>query len=100
MADKRKIDELSEQLSKLIPQARAAGEDVRKTLSSGLQKGLSRMDLLTREEFDQQARALVRAQERIDALEQTVRELEQRIAAQDDPDSHQTDDNPAPRTDD
>jgi len=99
MVDRKIIDDLSEQLSKLIPQARAAGEDVRQTLSSGLQKGLSRMDLLTREEFDQQVQALVRAQQRIDALEETVRQLEQRIAA-DDPDNRQTDDKPTPRKDD
>jgi len=79
--DRKILDDLSEQLARLAPQARAAGEDVRQTLSASLQKGFARMDLLTREEFEQQALALVRAQQRIDALEQTVKQLEQRLAA-------------------
>lgn len=83
MVDRKIIDDLSDQLSRLIPQARAAGEDVRQTLSSGLQQGLARMDLMTREEFDQHAQALVRAQQRIDALEKAVQALEQRLAERD-----------------
>lgn len=82
MKKNRFIDELSEQLAELLPQAEAAGEDIRKGLSSGLQKGFSKMDLLTREEFEQQARALEKAEQRIAALEISIAELEKRLQQQ------------------
>ena len=79
MPDQRLIDELSEQLARLLPEVEAAGADVRRTLSSGLQQGFRKMDLLTREEFEQQRQALERAEARIEALEQTVAALEAQL---------------------
>ncbi|OFE13354.1 hypothetical protein PHACT_09540 [Pseudohongiella acticola] len=70
------IDELSEQISKVLPQVSAAGEEVRETVRGAVKQSLSKMDLLTREEFEAQTRALQRAEERLDELEQAVIALE------------------------
>lgn len=79
MIDKQFFEELSQQISKLLPQAGAVGEDVRKAVNSALQKGFERLDLLTRDEFDGQRRALARAEERIAYLEKEMSRLEQMI---------------------
>lgn len=73
------IDELSEQISKVLPQVSAAGEEVRETVRGAVKQSLSKMDLLTREEFDAQTRALKRAEERIEELETAVKALETQI---------------------
>ena len=79
MIDKRIFEEISQQISKLLPQAEAAGDDMKKSVAAALQKGFSRLDLLTREEFDSQLAALARAEERINALEMQITLLEERI---------------------
>ena len=45
-------------------------------MSAVLQKGFASLDLLTREEFDAQAAALARAEERLAHLEQEMARLE------------------------
>lgn len=79
MIDKRFFEEISQQISKILPQAEAAGDDIKRSVSSALQKGFARMDLLTREEFEAQLAALARAEEKIDALETQVAQLENRV---------------------
>ena len=79
MIDKRFFEEISQQISKLLPQAEAAGDDMKRSVSSALQKGFARMDLLTREEFDAQLAALARAEETIAALEAQLAQLENRV---------------------
>src|SRR5690606_15755542 len=44
-------------------------------------QAFTRMDLITREEFDVQAELLARARERVDQLDAQVRQLEARVAA-------------------
>lgn len=79
MIDKRFFEEISQQISKILPQAEAAGDDMKRSVSSALQKGFARMDLLTSEEFEAQLAALARAEEKIDALETQVAQLENRV---------------------
>ena len=79
MIDKRFFEDISQQISKLLPQAEAAGDDMKRSVSSALQKGFARMDLLTREEFEAQLAALTRAEEKIGALETQLAQLESRI---------------------
>ena len=52
-----------------------------KNLKAMLTGALSRLDLVTREEFDIQARVLLRTREKLDALEVRVAELESRAVA-------------------
>ena len=47
-----------------------------KNLRIVLQASLSKLDLVTREEFDVQARVLARTREKLDKLEKTISELE------------------------
>ncbi len=87
MIDKQFFEDLSQQISRLLPQAGAVGEDVRKAVNSALQKGFERLDLVTREDFDGQRRALARAEERIAYLETEMSRLEQMIDGIDEQDS-------------
>lgn len=81
MIDKQFFEDLSQQITRLISQSGAVGEDLRKAVNSTLQKGFSRLDLLTREEFDAQSAILCRAEERMVQLEREVARLEQQVNA-------------------
>lgn len=76
--NRKVFEELNEQLSRILPQAGALGEDVRRQITAAVQKALARMDLPTREEFDQQRQALEQAQTRIAELEAVIARLEAR----------------------
>jgi BMFP domain-containing protein YqiC len=51
--------------------------DLKQNFRSLLQSTLSKLDLVTREEFDIQAKVLARTREKLEALEQRVAALEQ-----------------------
>ena len=51
-------------------------QDLEKNLRSALEAGLSRLDLVTREEFELQSAVLARTREKLEQLEQLVSELE------------------------
>ena len=70
------FEDLTQKIARLLPQAEAASDEVKKTVSAVLQKGFASLDLLTREEFDAQAAALARAEERLAHLEQEMARLE------------------------
>jgi BMFP domain-containing protein YqiC len=76
MINKQFFEDLTQQLTRLLPQAEAAGEEARKALAAVLQKAFASLDLLTREEFEAQSAALARAEERLAHLEQEVTRLE------------------------
>lgn len=90
--NRNSIDELARRLAEAVPEGvRAAGADLEKNFRSLLQSGFSRMELVTREEFDVQAAVLARTREKLDALEARMAELEGTSApaapAASDPDS-------------
>jgi len=81
----------SDSLNQLIEQAMQAispdhlsqqRKDVEKNLRAALEAGISRLDLVTRDEFDTQQRVLQRTRAKIDQLETTVAELEQALKNQ------------------
>lgn len=76
------IDDLLEQIGHVLPQASALGSEARAQLQGVLQQVFSRMDLLTREEFAAQQRALERAEQKITELELIVKALEARVTEQ------------------
>lgn len=82
MVNKSFFDELSQQIARLLPAASALGDDVKKNISAALQSSFQKMDLVTREEFEAQTRALQRAQEKMDAMELVIAELEKSLARQ------------------
>lgn len=60
---------------------RDLGEDVEKKIRQVLQSQLTRLDLVSREEFDVQTQVLLRTREKLALLEQRISDLESRAAA-------------------
>lgn len=80
LAPKALLDALSDQASRLFSsdntQPRAELESQFKVLMQG---ALSKLDVVSREEFDSQMVVLARTRARLEALEQQVAELEARL---------------------
>ncbi|MGI8561554.1 MAG: ubiquinone biosynthesis accessory factor UbiK [Luteimonas sp.] len=82
MIDLNHIDDLARRLSGLVPPGLREGrEELQENFKSVLQSGLSRLDLVTREEFDVQRAVLMRTREKLDALERLVEQLEVQLPA-------------------
>jgi hypothetical protein len=79
MAATRFIDELAARVNELA--ATSPARDVERNLRALLSAGLARLDVVTREEFDVQAKLLARTAARLAALEARLAELERREAA-------------------
>ena len=81
MIDLNHIDELARRLSSLVPPGlRESREELQATFKTALQAGLSKLDLVTREEFEVQRAVLLRTREKLDALEHAVAALENRAS--------------------
>ena len=78
--DKRMLDELSAKLAGLMPAANELRQETRAKIEQALKQGLKELNVLTREEFDAQARALDRAQQRVTELETLIADFESRLA--------------------
>ncbi len=73
------LHQLAEQLRSLLPEsATLAHEEIRQSLKIFLESTLTRMNLVTREEFDAQTALLVRTREKLDRLEVIIADLEKR----------------------
>jgi BMFP domain-containing protein YqiC len=75
MLDPKIFEELSSRLSALIAASPAA--DIEKNARALLSGFFTRLDLVSREEFDIQAQVLQRTREKLKALEERVARLEQ-----------------------
>ena len=77
MIDLNNIDELARRLSGLVPPGlRESREELQENFKAVLQSGLSKLDLVTREEFDVQRAVLLRTREKLEALEALVQQIE------------------------
>lgn len=86
MIDLNTIDDLARRLSSLVPPGLREGrEEMQQNFKSVLQTGLSKLDLVTREEFEVQRAVLVRTREKLDELQRTVAELEIQLDRSDTP---------------
>ena len=72
--DTKLLDELNRRVSDLI--AATPAKDIEKNLRALLSSAFSRLDLVTREEFDVQQEVLRRAREKLQQMEARVAELE------------------------
>ena len=73
------IDDLARQISESIPAGvKGMQEDVQKNIHTLLQGALSKLDLVTREEFDAQSQVLARTRQKLEQLEQLVDEMEKK----------------------
>ncbi|MET4730662.1 BMFP domain-containing protein YqiC [Lysobacter enzymogenes] len=80
MIDLNYIDDLARRLSTLVPPGvREGREEMQQNFKSVLQTGLSKLDLVTREEFEVQRAVLLRTREKLEELQRTVAELESRL---------------------
>ncbi len=70
------LAELQSRISEVLQQSPA--KDLEKNMKAMLNQGFSRLDLLTRDEFEVQAEVLARTRARLEALEARVAELESR----------------------
>ena len=76
------IDELARRLHELVPPGmREAQADLQQHFKATLQSGLSKLDLITREEFDVQRAVLLRTREKLELLERMVLLVEARLEA-------------------
>jgi len=77
--DPRLIDDLARRLAGSVPESVVAlRRDLEQNFKGVLQSQLTRLDLVSREEFDVQAAVLRRTREKLAALEQRLAALEGR----------------------
>ncbi|MDG2117243.1 MAG: accessory factor UbiK family protein [Porticoccaceae bacterium] len=68
--------QVSQQLSSTLAGAQAINDEIHGHLRSAMISTFSKLDLVTREEFDAQRAVLMRSREKIDVLEKQLAELE------------------------
>ena len=75
------LDDLVGRLSASMPASiKHLHVDIENNLKSGLEGGLQKMNLVTREEFDIQAAVLLKTREKVDCLEKQIHTLEQQFS--------------------
>lgn len=73
MFDSKHLDELSKRFSQSLPSSlKEAKQDIEKNFKLFLQGTFSKLDLVSREEFDAQAKVLSRTREKLEALEKQL----------------------------
>ncbi|MBE5317475.1 MAG: accessory factor UbiK family protein [Xanthomonadales bacterium] len=76
------LDDLAHRLSELLPPGlEDARTDLEKNFRAALHSGFSKLDLVTREEFDVQRAVLLRTREKLNLLERVLADLEARLDA-------------------
>lgn len=71
------LNDLQSKLNKVLESSPA--KDVEKNMRAMLNQGFSKLDLVTREEFDIQAQVLAKTRVRLELLEARVAELEAKL---------------------
>jgi BMFP domain-containing protein YqiC len=74
MAKAKLFEEIDQKIREIL--ARSPAADLEKNLRALLQSAFSRLDLVTREEFDVQREVLARARTKLQELESKLAELE------------------------
>lgn len=77
MLEPKKLEELAKQVAEAIPPGvKSMAEGVESKVKQVLQTQLSRLDFVSREEFDVQTMVLQRTREKLEALEARVEAME------------------------
>ncbi len=80
MIDHQTINRLSEKINELLPPGlQQVKSDFDTRLKSLLQQQLANYEMVSREEFDIQARVLQRTREKLEIIEARLKELEQTL---------------------
>jgi BMFP domain-containing protein YqiC len=77
MENQRLFEEINERVRSVLAQSPAA--DIEKNMRAMLTSLFSRLDLVTREEFDVQREVLARTRQKLTELEARVAELEKQV---------------------
>jgi BMFP domain-containing protein YqiC len=81
MAIDNLVNRLSEQLSQILPPGvKSLREDMEENIKSVLREAFSRMELVTREEFDIQAALLSKTRIKLETLEARLKTLEAQVS--------------------
>jgi BMFP domain-containing protein YqiC len=81
--DSTSLDDLARRLADAVPESvRSFGRDLEGNFKAVLQAQLSKLDLVSRQEFDVQAALLARTQTMLTALETRLKELETKLTPQ------------------
>ncbi|HET8701521.1 MAG TPA: accessory factor UbiK family protein [Nitrococcus sp.] len=82
MLDPKQLDELARRFTESLPPGmREFQQEVEKNMRAAMQSAFARMDLITRDEFDIQAKTLARTRARLQELEQQVAAIEAALKA-------------------
>jgi len=74
------VESLASKLADAVPEGlRSMREDLEDNFRAVLRSSLSKLDLVTREEFEVQEAVLARTREKLEALEQRLAEYEQQL---------------------
>jgi BMFP domain-containing protein YqiC len=74
------LDDLARRLADSVPESlRRVGRDIEGNFKAVLQAQLSKLDLVSRQEFDVQAAVLRRTQAALEAMEARVKDLEAKL---------------------
>ena len=77
MIDPKMFEDIAKKLGSVLPEGiKSVQEDVEKNFKTVLQNSFSKMDLVTREEFDVQTQVLARSREKLDKMEKQIAKLE------------------------
>ena len=80
MLDMKKIENIAKKIGKSTPKSvKNLGRSIEKKIFQTVQGQLSRLDMVSREEFDIQADVLSRAQEKLTQMEQKLAEIENKL---------------------
>ncbi|GAB3025104.1 ubiquinone biosynthesis accessory factor UbiK [Bowmanella dokdonensis] len=83
MLDPKKIEEIARQITDAIPPGvKSMAEGAEAKVKQVLQSQLSRLDFVSREEFDVQTQVLARTREKLTAMEERLAELERQLREQ------------------
>lgn len=77
MINAKKIEEIAKQITDAIPPSvKNVANDIEEKTKTVLQRKLSQLDIVTREEFDVQTQVLIKTREKINELEAKITQLE------------------------
>lgn len=85
MINPKKIEEIAKQVADSIPPGlKNVANDFEAKTKEVVQRKLSQMDFVSREEFDVQTQVLIKTRSKIDTLEKKIAELEALLTAKED----------------
>lgn len=79
MLNTEKLDEISLRIKEMVNNSPLG--DVEKNINALLKSAFTKMDLISREEFDVQTEVLANTRQKLVALEAMIKDLEEKIAA-------------------